>query len=109
MQGIADFKLERYFGQYEFAVQWLLSPSDCESMTVQELIDLADAESRQLWAQLHLGYTESPGHPLLRAEIAKLYQQIPPEQIVVAAPEELILIAMHSLLKLTQRKLRHLI
>lgn len=99
MQGIADFKLERYFGQYEFAVQWLLSPSDCESMTVQELVALADDASQQLWAQLQLGYTESPGHPLLRAEIAKLYQQISSEQIVVAAPEELILLAMHSLLQ----------
>lgn len=99
MQGIADFKLERYFGQYEFAVQWLLSPSDCESMTVQGLVDLADDESKQLWAQLLLSYTESPGHPLLRAEIAKLYQQVSPSQIVVAAPEELIYIAMHSLLQ----------
>lgn len=99
MQGIADFKLERYFGEYEFAVQWLLSPSDCESMTVHELVELADSESKELWAHLHLGYTESPGHPRLRAEIANLYQQIPPSQIVVAAPEELIYIAMHSLLQ----------
>jgi len=99
MQHIADFKLERYFGKYEFAVQWLLSPSDCESVSVQDLIAMADAESRQLWDGLHLGYTESPGHPLLRAEIAQMYQQIAPEQVVVAAPEELIFLAMHSLLQ----------
>lgn len=99
MQRLAKFNLERYFGQYEFAVQWLLSPSDCESITVNELLQLADAESQQLWQNLYLGYTESAGHPLLRAEIARLYGQIAPEQIVVAAPEELIFIAMHSLLQ----------
>jgi len=99
MQGIAEFKLERYFGQYEFAAQWLLSSSDCESMGVGELLQMADAEGEQLWHALHLGYTESPGHPLLRAEIARMYQQISPEQIIVAAPEELIFIAMHTLLR----------
>lgn len=99
MQGIAEFKLERYFGKYEFAVQWLLSSSDCESVTVPELVAMADAASRQLWEGLYLGYTESPGHPLLRAEIAKMYHQVGPEQIIVAAPEELIFIAMHSLLQ----------
>jgi len=99
MPRLAKFNLERYFGQYEFAVQWLLSPSDCESVAVSELLQLADAESRQLWQALHLGYTESAGHPLLRAEIARQYAQIAPEQLVVAAPEELIFIAMHSLLQ----------
>lgn len=98
MRGLRDFKLERYFGEYEFAVDWLLSPSDCESMTIAELLALADDEGKQLWDQLTLGYTESPGHPLLRDEIAKMYRTIAAEQIIVAAPEELILIAMHSLL-----------
>jgi len=98
MHGIADFTLERYFGKYEFAVEWLLSPSDCESMTLPALLALADEEGKALWEQLTFNYTESPGHPLLRAEIARMYQQVGDEGIVVAAPEELILIAMHSLL-----------
>ncbi|MCB0084780.1 MAG: hypothetical protein KDE47_27755, partial [Caldilineaceae bacterium] len=98
MRTIRDFKLERYFGKYEFAVDWLLSPSDCESMTVPELLALADDEGQHLWHQLILAYTEAPGHPLLRAEIAKQYAQIRAEDLIVAAPEELILIAMQSLL-----------
>ena len=98
MPPIADFKLERYFGKYEFAVQWLLSPSDCESMTVPELLALADDEGRQLWEKLSLGYTESPGHPLLRAQISQRYEQVTADGIVVAAPEELIRIGMESLL-----------
>ena len=99
MHGIADFALERYFGKYEFALDWLLSPSDCESMTIPELLALADEEGRQLWETLTLAYTESPGHPRLRNEIAHMYQHVNAEGIVVAAPEELILVAMHSLLE----------
>lgn len=99
MLPLAEFKLERYFAKYEFAVRYLLSPSDCESVSLVELLALADSEGRQLWDDLRLGYTESPGHPALRAEIARLYRSITPEHIVVAAPEELILIAMHSLLR----------
>jgi len=99
MLPLTEFKLERYFAKYEFAVRYLLSPSDCESVSVAELLALADATGRQVWDELRLGYTESPGHPALRAEIARLYRAVAPEQIVVAAPEELILIAMHSLLR----------
>ena len=32
-----------------------------------ELLALADDETRALWDGLRLGYTESTGHPLLRA------------------------------------------
>lgn len=96
---IAPFQLERYFAEYEFKARYLLSPSDVESLPMTELLALARPETLALWEGLHLGYTESPGHPLLRAEIAGLYNGIPSEQIVVAAPEEAIFIAMHTLLQ----------
>lgn len=99
MLPIQPFKLERYFAKYEFSTRYLLSSSDCESVTQTELVSMADPASRELWENLWLGYTESPGHPELRAEIARTYQHVPAENIVVAAPEELILIAMHSLLR----------
>jgi aspartate/methionine/tyrosine aminotransferase len=99
MPSIAPFKLERYFALYEFKAKYLLSPSDCESLTLTELLALADAPTRQLWEDLTLGYTESPGHPLLRAEIARLYQNVPESQIVVAAPEEAIYVALNTLLQ----------
>jgi aspartate/methionine/tyrosine aminotransferase len=47
---------------------------------------------------LGLGYTESQGHPLLRQEIARLYRSAGPDEILVAAPEEAIFIAMNTLL-----------
>jgi aspartate/methionine/tyrosine aminotransferase len=48
---------------------------------------------------LKLGYTESQGHPLLRAEAARLYEGVTPEEMLIAAPEELIFIAMNALLR----------
>ncbi len=70
---IADFELERYFARWEFAVDHLLCASDVEGYPMAELLALADDETRALWDGLRLGYTESTGHPLLRREIAALY------------------------------------
>jgi aspartate/methionine/tyrosine aminotransferase len=93
------FQLERYFARYEFNAPYILSASDCESIQQKELLALADPEARGLWENLSLGYTESAGHPLLRAEIAGLYDTLAPEEILVLAPEEGIFIAMHTLLE----------
>jgi len=95
---INPFLLERYFAKYEFKVKYLLSPSDCEGLPMAELLQMAAPESLGLWEGLKLGYTESQGNPLLRNEIAELYQQVPPENVLVAAPEEAIFIAMQTLL-----------
>lgn len=94
-----EFKLERFFARYEFSAQYLLSPSDCESLSMQELLDLADAECLSLWHDLKLGYTESPGHPFLREEAAGFYRELSASEILIANPEEGILIAMQSLLE----------
>jgi aspartate/methionine/tyrosine aminotransferase len=93
------FKLERYFAQYEFKVKYLLSPSDCESLSMTELLQLADPDSLALWNELRLGYTESPGHPTLRAEVSRLYRTITADDVMIAAPEEAIFVAMHTLLR----------
>lgn len=93
------FKLERYFALYEFKAKYLLSPSDCESLTMKEVLAMAKPEALTLWDNLRLGYTESPGLPALRDEIAKLYENIPASQIVAAAPEEAIYVALNTLLQ----------
>lgn len=95
---IAPFKLERFFAEYEFKVRYLLSPSDCESLAMSDLLGMANAESRDLWQALRLGYTESQGLPELRAKIARLYENIDLEHVLVAVPEEAIFITMNVLL-----------
>jgi len=96
---ISPFLLERYFAQYEFKLKYLLSPSDCESLSMAELLQMAAPASLDLWQGLRLSYTESQGHPLLRSEVARLYQHIPAENVIIAAPEEAIFIAMQTLLR----------
>ena len=96
---IKPFKLERYFAQYEFKLKYLLSPSDCESLSMEQLLQMASPESLALWHGLGLGYTESQGHPWLRDQVARNYQHIPADNILIAAPEEAIFIAMQALLK----------
>jgi aspartate/methionine/tyrosine aminotransferase len=85
---IADFALERYFARWEFAVDHLLCASDVEGMAMAEVLALADDESHRLWDGLTLGYTESTGHPLLRREIAALYDGLTPDDVLVFAGAE---------------------
>ncbi|MFZ5877960.1 MAG: aminotransferase class I/II-fold pyridoxal phosphate-dependent enzyme [Chloroflexota bacterium] len=96
---LAPFKLERYFAQYEFNTEYLLCSSDCEAMSIAELLALepgADGRFQQTW----LGYTESQGSPGLRQAICGLYETIQPEQVLVhAGAEEAIFLFMHAMLE----------
>jgi aspartate/methionine/tyrosine aminotransferase len=85
---LADFALERYFARWEFAVEHLLCASDVQGYPMADLLDLADGETRGLWDALSLGYTESTGHPLLRREIASLYDTLEADDILVFAGAE---------------------
>jgi aspartate/methionine/tyrosine aminotransferase len=85
---IEEFALERFFAHWEFAVRHLLCASDVEGYPMAELLALADDESRGLWENLRLGYTESTGHPLLRAEIASLYDHVDADDVLVFAGAE---------------------
>ncbi len=95
---IADFALERYFARWEFAVRYLLCASDVEGYPMGELLDLADDETRELWDHLRLGYTESTGHPLLRREIASLYESLEPEDVLVFSGAEEAIFCLSNVL-----------
>ena len=85
---MAEFALERYFARWEFAVEHLLCASDVQAMSMADLLDLADDQTRSMWDRLTLGYTESPGHPLLRREIASLYDRLEADDVLVFAGAE---------------------
>ena len=93
------FKLERYLAQYEFTAPHQLSCSDCDGLAVSDVLSLAGDETRQLWDGLKLGYTESAGHPLLRAEIAGQYADVGEDYVLVAGPQELIFVLMNCLVR----------
>jgi len=93
------FKLERFFAKYEFNVPYVLCASDCESVSVQELLNF-EPDSIETFNNLWLGYTEPQGNPGLRQEITRLYQRIAPDQILVhSGAEEAIFIFMNVVLE----------
>lgn len=96
---LPPFKLERYFAKYEFNTEYLLCSSDCESMSIADLLALepgADECFQQTW----LGYTESQGDPKLRQAICGLYETMQPEQVLVhAGAQEAIFVFMHAVLE----------
>jgi aspartate/methionine/tyrosine aminotransferase len=96
---LSPFKLERYFAKYEFNTEFILCASDCEAMSIAELLAL-EAGAAEKFQQVWLGYTESTGSPALRQEICKLYTTMQPEDILVhTGAQEAIFLFMHALLK----------
>jgi aspartate/methionine/tyrosine aminotransferase len=96
---ISPFAIEEFFARYEFATRHVLCASDCESMSVAELLDLAGMSLAEL-GDLQLGYRESQGDPALRTAVAQTYEQVTPDQVVIlGAPEEGIYLAMRTLLE----------
>ena len=95
---LRPFRLERYFASREHRALHHLSPSDCEPLTVDELLGLAGEEAARALHDLPLGYTESPGSQALREAVAAQYHGVDASSILVAAPQECIFLAMHALL-----------
>jgi aspartate/methionine/tyrosine aminotransferase len=94
---IKPFRIEQYFGKYEFTAKYLLSSSDAESRTINELLDL-EPGSHELLLEHWCGYTESPGAPWLREAIAGIYKQIQSENVLVlSSAEESIFVFYHAL------------
>jgi len=93
------FLLERYFARFEFSTRFLLASSDCEALTLAELLALADDRDRAAWDGLKLGYTESPGLLELRERIAAGYPGLTADDVVTAVPEEAIYILGRALLR----------
>ena len=95
---IEPFALERFFGEHEFSAEILLGSSDCEALSVAELVGMADPETQRMWDELKLGYTETLGHPALREAVASLYEDLDREDVLVLVPEEGIFLLLHALL-----------
>jgi aspartate/methionine/tyrosine aminotransferase len=94
---IKPFRIEQYFGKYEFTAKCLLSSSDAESRTIQELLDLEPGAQQRL-LEHWCGYTESPGAPWLREVIAGIYKGIKSEDVLaLSAAEEGIFVLYHAL------------
>ena len=96
---LSPFKLERYFAKYEFNTEYLLCSSDCEAMSIADLLSMEEGAGDK-FQNVWLGYTESLGSPSLRKEIAGIYSSVQPEDVLVfTGAEEAIYLFMHATLK----------
>jgi len=95
---ITPFRIEEYMGKHEFSARYLLSSSDAESVTIEEILSL-EPRAHDAFMKHWCGYTESPGAPWLREALAAIYKTIHADQlIVVSAAEEAIFLFYHALL-----------
>jgi aspartate/methionine/tyrosine aminotransferase len=95
---IQPFDLERFYERWEFRAQLMLSSSDCEALSVADLLELEPDMTERLHG-LRLGYTEVAGSEELRAAVAQRYEHAEPADVLtLAAAEEGIFIAYHALL-----------
>lgn len=99
MTRLPDFRLETYFSRWEFAARHHLTASDAQTMSMAELLALADDEDRTAWDTLTLGYTETFGDPRLREAIASTYEHVGGDDVICfAGAEEALYLAMQILL-----------
>src|SRR6202140_283137 len=95
---ITPFRIEEYMGKHEFSARYLLSSSDAESVTIEEILSL-ESGAHDAFMKHWCGYTESPGAPWLREVLATIYKTIHADQlVVVSAAEEAIFLFYHALL-----------
>jgi aspartate/methionine/tyrosine aminotransferase len=99
MSMLPDFRLETYFSKWEFAARYHLTASDAQTISLSELLDLADEDGRAQWESLQLGYTQTYGLPALRESIAATYHNVTADEILCfAGAEEALYLAMQVLL-----------
>jgi aspartate/methionine/tyrosine aminotransferase len=96
---IKPFKLERFFTAHEFAVEHSLCSSDCEAMTIAEVLAL-EKDATEKFHNHWLGYTESKGSPALREDITAIYSSIKANDIIVCSgAQEPIFLFSQAMLK----------
>lgn len=99
MTRLPDFRLETYFSRWEFTARHHLTASDVQTMTLSELLALADDRDRAAFENLSLGYTETFGDPALREVIAQTYERADAADVICfAGAEEALYLAMNVLL-----------
>lgn len=81
---IKPFKLERFYTLHEFTVKYSLCSSDCEAMTLGELLQLEE-DAFSHFNNLWLGYTESKGSRSLRQKISSIYSSVTDDEILVCS------------------------
>ena len=96
---IEPFLTEQFFAEYEFSAEFLLASSDCETISIAQLLQMSGSTLEEL-GDLTLGYTESQGDPQLRSQISMRYSNVSSDDVVVLnSPVEGIYLSMQTILE----------
>jgi aspartate/methionine/tyrosine aminotransferase len=99
MSRLPEFRLEAWFSRWEFTARHHLTASDAQTMTLSELLALADDRDKAAFESLSLGYTTTYGDPALREVIAQTYERVDAADVICfAGAEEALYVAMNVLL-----------
>ena len=99
-----SYRLAGYQASYGPRAEYFMGASAPESLSVRELLSLANQTERRQWDRLGLGYSSSQGDPALRDSIADLYPGLTSADIITfAGAQEAIFVAYHALLKKNDR------
>ncbi len=97
---LPDFRLESYFGVWEFKARYHLTASDAQTLPLSELLEMADDADRARWEELRLSYIPTEGTTELRQAVARTYEIIDEHEVVCfAGAEEGLYCAMHAILQ----------
>ncbi len=95
-----DFETESYFGKYEFTKPYMLSASDCESISTSELIELGGG-SLEEFGKVKLDYPSMEGSLQLRTLISKTYEDVGSDQVLIlGSPIEGIYLSTQAMLEI---------
>lgn len=95
---IPTFETEHFFARHEFSTPYQLCNSDCESVSIGELLTIA-GDSLDTFGRQKLTYTESQGNPELRQAIASMHNNVNKDDVIVlGTPVEGIYLAARTLL-----------
>jgi aspartate/methionine/tyrosine aminotransferase len=100
MAALPDFRLEAYLARWEFSARFHMTASDAESISLPDLLMLAEPGDRAAFEQLWLGYLPPAGSESLRHAIASTYTTVSAENVLAfAGGGEAIYTALHALLE----------
>jgi aspartate/methionine/tyrosine aminotransferase len=100
MAALPDFRLEAYLARWEFNARFHMTASDAESISLPDLLTLAEPDDRTAFEQLWLGYLPPAGGESLRQAVASTYTAVSAENVLAfTGGGEAIYTALHALLE----------
>lgn len=93
------FRIERHFALHEHRVRALLSSSDCDALSLDDVLGGLDEPTKRRWSTTTLGYTESRGLPALREAIAADYVDVGADEVLEVVPQEGVLLGLSALVE----------